>query len=178
MAKDLTRREREVLAMMDAGAGPTEIASALGITPQTARTYGRRVRLRARGPTGESSLSARERQVVALMRQHLHHAEIGRKLGISTRTVESHASEVLRKLGLRSRRELAGAIPLFTPREVEIGQLVAQGLTDTEVAARLGIGTRTVEEHVAAIFRKLGINRRIQLQHAAQLLLPTAPARQ
>jgi DNA-binding NarL/FixJ family response regulator len=49
----------------------------------------------------------------------------------------------------------------LTPREQEILGLLAQRLTDPEIAHLLSIGTRTVESHVARILCKLNAaNRR------------------
>lgn len=140
------------------------------MTENTAKVYSRRVRLRAEGATGEHSLSLREREVLELMRRGMRDSEIGSELGISVRTVESHASEVLRKLGLGSRRALADPIALFSEREFTVGQLAASGLTDREIADRLGMSPRTVETHVAAVRKKIGINSRVQLQRTAELL--------
>jgi predicted ATPase/DNA-binding CsgD family transcriptional regulator len=53
-------------------------------------------------------VSAREAEVLAGVAEHLTNAEIGARLSISTRTVESHVSSLLRKLGVRDRRALAG----------------------------------------------------------------------
>jgi predicted ATPase/DNA-binding CsgD family transcriptional regulator len=52
-------------------------------------------------------LSAREAEVLNALRDHLTNAEIARRLHISVRTVESHVSSLLRKLGAADRRGLA-----------------------------------------------------------------------
>jgi DNA-binding CsgD family transcriptional regulator len=41
-------------------------------------------------------------------------------------------------------------------REAEVLPLIVEGLTDKEVAVRLGIGAVTVRTHVASLRRKLG----------------------
>lgn len=46
---------------------------------------------------------------------------------------------------------------VLTPREREVVTLVAQGLANKEIAARLEISTRTVEAHRDSLTRKLGI---------------------
>jgi predicted ATPase/DNA-binding CsgD family transcriptional regulator len=48
----------------------------------------------------------------------------------------------------------------LTPREREVGALVADGLTNKEIAARLGIGERTAETHVQHLLEKLGVSSR------------------
>ncbi|MFI1509348.1 ATP-binding protein [Streptomyces sp. NPDC020597] len=52
-------------------------------------------------------ISAREAEVLALLGEHLSNAEISAQLFISVRTVESHVSALLRKLGAPDRRTLA-----------------------------------------------------------------------
>ncbi|WP_222932657.1 ATP-binding protein [Nocardia yunnanensis] len=54
-----------------------------------------------------SEISTRETEVLALVGEHLSNAEIGARLFISVRTVESHVSSLLRKLELPDRRALA-----------------------------------------------------------------------
>jgi len=54
-----------------------------------------------------SSISAREAEVLALLGEHLSNAEIGARLFISVRTVESHVSSLLRKLEMPDRRALS-----------------------------------------------------------------------
>jgi predicted ATPase/DNA-binding CsgD family transcriptional regulator len=53
------------------------------------------------------SISAREAEVLAGLGEHLTNAEIGARLSISIRTVESHVSSLLRKLRADDRRALA-----------------------------------------------------------------------
>jgi two-component system, NarL family, response regulator NreC len=48
----------------------------------------------------------------------------------------------------------------LTEREVEVLQLVAQGLTNREVAGRLVLSERTVHAHLRTTYRKLGISSR------------------
>ncbi len=48
----------------------------------------------------------------------------------------------------------------LTRRELEIAELVAQGMTNKEIAGRLVISTRTVEAHVEHILTKLGFTSR------------------
>jgi FixJ family two-component response regulator len=49
-----------------------------------------------------SSLSPREREVMAFLMRGLHAKEIGEQLGISHRTVEVHKAHIMEKMGVRS----------------------------------------------------------------------------
>ena len=57
--------------------------------------------------TATASISAREAEILALVGEHRSNAEIGAQLFISVRTVETHVSSLLRKLGVPDRRALA-----------------------------------------------------------------------
>ncbi len=58
----------------------------------------------------------------------------------------------------------------LTARELEILAMVSRGLTMQQVGRRLGISPRTVETHVAKLYRKLGVRTRVQaVARAAQL---------
>jgi DNA-binding CsgD family transcriptional regulator len=48
----------------------------------------------------------------------------------------------------------------LTAREVEVLRLVAQGLTDAQVAAQLVISPRTVNFHLTSIYSKIGVSSR------------------
>ena len=71
-------------------------------------------------------LSAREAEVLDALRDHLTNAEIGRRLHISVRTVESHVSSLLRKLGAADRRDLAA----LAARAVEVAARPPAGPTE------------------------------------------------
>ena len=51
----------------------------------------------------------------------------------------------------------------LSAREREVAGLVAQGLSDREIAARLTITARTAENHVGHILTKLGFRSRVQI---------------
>ena len=50
----------------------------------------------------------------------------------------------------------------ITPRELEILELSAQGLSNREIAARAGVSENTVKTHLSRVFDKLGARRRTQ----------------
>jgi ATP/maltotriose-dependent transcriptional regulator MalT len=50
----------------------------------------------------------------------------------------------------------------LTPRETEVLNLLASGLTNREIAAQLGLTMSTVKSHIQNIYGKLGVDRRLQ----------------
>lgn len=69
----------------------------------------------------ESELTAREREVVALLAHGLTNREIGTRMFVSESTAKFHVHNVMRKLGVRRRAEVAYAagklgLPLVGPR--------------------------------------------------------------
>ena len=73
---------------------------------------------------------------------------------------------------MRARAELArlnvgraGGLAL-TQAERQVAGLVAAGHTNRDVAAELYMGLRTVEAHLSAVYRKLGIRSRSELARA------------
>lgn len=72
------------------------------------------------------------------------------------RTAKGHA--VLDpELARRRRARAQGALAPLSPRQREVLALVAQGLTNSTIAERLGLSTRSVDAHVNAIYAELGI---------------------
>ncbi len=50
--------------------------------------------------------------------------------------------------------------PQLTPRERELASLVAQGLDNLQIAARLGLADKTVRNMLSALYAKLGVEGR------------------
>jgi DNA-binding NarL/FixJ family response regulator len=69
--------------------------------------------------------------------------------------------EALRAL-IRSRPRATAGAPVLTPREREVLGLVAQGMTNAEIATSLVVGVETVRTHVASVLAKLQARDRTQ----------------
>lgn len=53
----------------------------------------------------------------------------------------------------------------LTSREIEMARQAASGRTSRDIAADLGVSPRTVDNHLASTYRKLGISSRVELGH-------------
>jgi DNA-binding CsgD family transcriptional regulator len=56
----------------------------------------------------------------------------------------------------------------ITPRELEILQLIARGMSTREIAATLFVSENTVKTHASRLLDKLGVNRRIKAVEAGR----------
>ncbi|MGB0101215.1 MAG: helix-turn-helix transcriptional regulator, partial [Nocardioides sp.] len=87
------------------------------------------------------------------------HAQAGRS--------ESHRRCAANAVLLASHHGLAPwpdrATPRLTGRELEIARLAAERIRSREIAEQLGLSVRTVDNHLAKVFRKLGVSRREEL---------------
>lgn len=64
---------------------------------------------------------------------------------------------------LRAAEPARGSADLLSDREHEVAVLAAQGMTNREIAVRLHLSTRTVENHVHRVLGKLGLRSRARL---------------
>jgi LuxR family maltose regulon positive regulatory protein len=58
----------------------------------------------------------------------------------------------------------------LSPRETDILTLIADGLSNKEIARSLDIGPETVKSHLKSVFTKLGVEKRAQAVSRAQTL--------
>jgi DNA-binding CsgD family transcriptional regulator len=91
-----------------------------------------------------------------------------------------HVRQRLRELGITRipRRPTAGtrAHPAgLTRRQADVLALLADGLTNAEIADRLVVSVRTVDTHVAAILDRLGVRSRREAAAVARTLPPDEP---
>jgi DNA-binding CsgD family transcriptional regulator len=70
--------------------------------------------------------------------------------------------------GEKVRRRIAATRDDLTPQERQVAQLARDGLSNSEIGARLFLGPRTIEWHLRHVFSKLGIRSRRQLGRALQ----------
>ena len=77
-----------------------------------------------------------------------------------------HAAVVVDHLDRTTGRSAASATDevggLLSAREQEVLRLLAEGMTDREIASALAISPRTVESHVSSVLRKLGVRNRAE----------------
>jgi DNA-binding NarL/FixJ family response regulator len=65
--------------------------------------------------------------------------------------------------GARPRRSAYTGIDALTPAELRVAQLAAQGLTNPQIAQELFVTAKTVQTHLAHVYRKLDISSRRRL---------------
>jgi DNA-binding CsgD family transcriptional regulator len=135
----------------------------------------------------------RTRMRTELARAHLLYGEWLRRerRRADARTQLRIAHEMLEAIGMegfaeRARRELsatgetarkrsdATTGPQLTPQEDQAARLAAEGLTNSEIGARLFLSAKTVQYHLRKVFAKLGISSRSQLPQALQSDPPAA----
>ena len=90
---------------------------------------------------------------------------LGRDRSAARLRAKSISDEMRRRLRRTDTSTTELIVPL-TRRELEIATLAARGMTDADIAATLVLSVRTVESHLAAGYRKLGINSRRGLRDA------------
>jgi ATP/maltotriose-dependent transcriptional regulator MalT len=76
---------------------------------------------------------------------------------------EQRADAELRATGETTRKRDPSTLDQLTPQELQIAGLVADGLTNKEIAAQLYLSPRTIDYHLRKLFSKLGIASRSEL---------------
>lgn len=106
-----TRRLPQLAALLVSGKWATEVAGGSHLSMQEAVSYAVKGRgSKDRPAIGWDSLTRAERDIANLVAEGLSNHEIGDRLLISARTVETHLSHVYRKVPVANRRELGRSI--------------------------------------------------------------------
>jgi DNA-binding NarL/FixJ family response regulator len=93
-----------------AGCGAPRVEDAARLALRRAGVRVGRGGARAGGGTGLAALSRREREIAGLVAEGLTNREIGARLFLSEKTIETHLSRVFQKLEVRSRAQVAAAV--------------------------------------------------------------------
>lgn len=126
---------------------------------------------RASGRPADLVDAAEKHATLSLFGQAAELAELanqrgaGKGAGDGRRSQGVRAAAVLRRVEARlGQRD--GAQTVLTERELEIARLAAVGMSDRQIAESLVVSVRTVESHLGAAYRKLGIDSRRALAEA------------
>ena len=79
-------------------------------------------------------------------------------------------ADVLARCGTLRTPALLAVQPALTVRERQVAELAAEGVRSREIADRLYLSPRTVENHLQRVYTKLGVNGRVELAPALRLL--------
>jgi DNA-binding CsgD family transcriptional regulator len=95
--------------------------------------------------------------------------------GLGAKVLAARVSQRLRDLGVgqisRGPRPATRGNPAgLSPREMEVLQLIRLGLRNADMAERLVLSTKTVDHHVSAVLRKLGVPDRAAARREAERL--------
>lgn len=123
---------------------------------------------------GWTALSVRETEIAHLILAGQETTQIARSLFISPHTVRVHTSRILAAFSVGTRVQLLAranvsqgeASPIsvaLTPRQREVVALVAEGLSNADIAERLGVSVKAVEKNVSAALRRTGARSRLDL---------------
>ena len=82
---------------------------------------------------------------------------------LGARPWAERARAELRASGETARRRDPSTVDQLTAQELQVADLVSQGLSNKEVAAQLFLSPRTIEAHLRSVYAKLGITSRTQL---------------
>jgi DNA-binding CsgD family transcriptional regulator len=87
--------------------------------------------------------------------------ELAERLG--GEAVAARARDALVAAGGRPRRRLVTGPQALTPGEGRVAQAVAEGMSNRAAAQALFLSEKTIEAHLASVYRKLGVSSRVQL---------------
>jgi DNA-binding CsgD family transcriptional regulator len=82
---------------------------------------------------------------------------------LQARPWAERASQELRASGETARKRDVSTTAALTPQELQVAQLVRQGMSNRDVASQLFVSPRTVDFHLRNVFAKTGVTSRVEL---------------
>ena len=160
-ALELNRQVGALAAIADSLEAVAGVAAGGGHHRHAARLFGAAKALRERGGYARAPWDAARYEADIALCRSLPTEEFCNAFAQGQAMSLEHAlAEASR--GPRRTRSATGW-PSLTPREQQVVALVADGLTNPEIAERLMISLQTVKTHVSHIFSKLGLSGRWEL---------------
>ncbi len=155
-AVELAMRERPDIAVLDVS---LPMLNGIGVTRQLRQALPRTEVLLFTMHDDDETVSG---GLAAGARGYILKSESGLQLVNAVSALAVHrpyfsdcVSEILLDAALHDRRK--SRLESFTPRELEVAQLIAEGCGNKQIARNLGISVKTVESHRAAAMRKAGV---------------------
>jgi len=147
----------EVLADLAAGAGSYR---------EAARLFGAADRIRRSGEARFKVYDTEYRIAVAAVRNSLNDNDFNAAWaeGAAMSTVDAIAYA---QRGRGERKRPSSGWASLTPTELDVVRLVAEGIPNKDIAARLFVSPRTVQSHLRHVYNKLGLTSRVQLAQEA-----------
>jgi non-specific serine/threonine protein kinase len=157
-------RNHDVIDMASSLDASAEVAYQLGAPERAMRLKGASdaIRRRAGSMPPKAALRSRERWVSGA-EQNLGAAAHTAWLEGGRMSPEQAGAYALSPLDHQPQRAAQDHARTLSARETQIAELVAGGLTNDEIAARLRLSTRTVEAHLDHIRTKLGMRSRVEV---------------
>ena len=152
---DLVRRLDEcgpaVVVLAATPAGMARALETLRGLPEPAAVV-----LLASDPAAAWTLRTRRSGVRAVLREDASAEELVAAIGAAKAGLVALHPDALHGSAAARAAERRDQTPNLTPRELEILEMLAEGISNRMIAARLGISSQTVKFHVASILAKLG----------------------
>ena len=76
------------------------------------------------------------------------------------------AQRELAAAGAKPQKLVLTGLESLTPSERQVAELAAESLTEKDIAQALFVSTKSVEDHLSSVYRKLGISSRSELADA------------
>jgi len=138
----------------------TRAAALLGAADARWQLVGGRL---GRNATAEALHARAEQAVRDALGEERYRALYDQGAGYPLAEIARFAADGADDLPPRAGQVPANTAPALTTRELEIAALVADGLSNRQIAGRLVISKRTVDAHIEHIYGKLGVSSRVQL---------------